>query len=170
MYTFGVIISKNMATASTNQAKNWRSLQVIFYALSAGLIILILAIKYLKSIGAVPHTEIDFPGYVFTAISAVMFLLSIPLFYRLVDNARKTADLDAKMNGYRAASLVQWALLEGAILIQVLHFYLMDADIAQKGITLLLILLFFRRPRKLQMIHELKLDDAEQRMFQEDTF
>ncbi|MDX2278682.1 MAG: hypothetical protein NW218_03805 [Saprospiraceae bacterium] len=154
-----------MATPS-NHATNWRSLQIIFYALLAGQVIFFLVINYLKSTSIEPIFNLKLPLYLLQGMSVLLVFLGVGVFLNFMKDASLKPSFEEKFNAFRAASLAQWGLIEGATIIQMVDYYLTGSDVARGGVSVGLFLFFLRRPRKIELIYRLKLDSTEQQLLE----
>ncbi len=154
-----------MATSSNN-ATNWRSLQIIFYALLAGQVIFFLVISYLKSASIEPVSNLNLPLYLLQGISVLFVFLGVGVFLYFMKDASIKSSFEEKFNAFRSASLAQWGLLEGATIIQMMDYYVTGSDVARGGVSVGLFLFFLRRPRKIELIYRLNLNSTEQQLLE----
>jgi hypothetical protein len=98
-------------------------------------------------------------------IAVVIMLLAIivgqKLFTRKVDKAKQESAVQYKLNSYRTALLIQWAMLEGAQLLATILF-LLSANAVLGGMAAFMIWLFIKKkPQKEHIVMHLELSAAE---------
>ncbi len=143
----------------------FRALQILFFALLAGQVIICLVFLYLLQSGSpTPTFEIGswLPGI--TVIS--LLLLGIALFIRKksTDWAKEKTTLKEKLGGYRGAQVSGWAITEAATFLNGVFFYL-SGKIEFLYIAGTVIAFFFTQiPTKNKLINELDLDFNDQNL------
>lgn len=159
---FSLSIFQNTSMLQQSFKVYWRSLRIIYWALFAVQLLFALAVSRLR-----PHMDwsvlqvIPSP-YILMTVCSVIFLGALAMYFTLLKRARGEVDLDAKLNGYRTASLVQWAMLEGATLLQVLNYMAFNDSLNRTFLGILLFSFTIRRPSKPDMIYRLQLNELEQ--------
>ncbi len=101
----------------------------------------------------------------FTSLSAgyIVFAVIIGqwLFSKQLNKAKDSIDLSDKLNSYRSASIIRWALLEGAIL-ATLVFYLLSGNFVLLGIAGIIFWpLLFQHPNAMKVKNDLALSQPE---------
>jgi hypothetical protein len=131
-----------------------RSLTILHLALCVGCALFLVVTAYLWSDGAVPMMQ----GEAIPALSilglvsaAAVPVLAMVLFRQRIRSLPVGASFDQLASGVRAAAIMHWALIEGALFFNVVVFML-QADTLHWGIGVaLLMLLVLRAPSERRM-------------------
>lgn len=146
-----------------------KALQILYKALLIGqLLFAAIAILLVsKGIGA---SAVGIPAsalfYVAIGLSVVAVGMSYKLFVQRVEEAKKQPGLTDKLEGYRAAFILQLGLCEGPGLFSIICYFLIG-DIRVLILLVLLILNFFSLyPTKRKLVRQLELGSDEESMFE----
>lgn len=131
-------------------SSSFKALNIIHFALCAGLILIIIIMRYLVKQNAEPAEN---PGkfvleIIGIAIGAVNVIAARFLFFTRTKPALSTSSLKEKLDIFRGAHILQMALLEGAGIINIVFYLLTHNDIhffIAVGIALMML---FRRPQR----------------------
>lgn len=110
-------------------ASNIKALSILHFSLLTGQLVFAAIAYYLRFSGTMP--TVDFgtdPTFIvigIAAIGAVLTVLAFTMYNKKIaalrDNSLPAAE---KMNAYRAASLIRWAMLEAPVLLAIIAFML----------------------------------------------
>lgn len=121
----------------------------------------------------VPDFKPNENGALFVNISAAYLAIAVAVSYWLfglrVQAAKQQTSLSDKLNTYRSATIIRFALIEGAVLLVVV-FYLLTANVVLLGIAgigLVVLALYHPNPAKLKM--DLDLSPSEIARLEDDT-
>lgn len=139
----------------------FRSLQILHLALIAGQVIFLLITLLLVTTSGPLSTFPEETRRLFTGIAAGLALAGLAgswlLFKSRLRSLQNKATLQEKCNGYRAALLIRYALLEAPALFTLVVF-LLTGDYIFMGIALLLVIACaFARPAPAAMVEHLQL-------------
>jgi hypothetical protein len=145
----------------TNQQAGYlKSLQILFSALLVGLL---LATTVLYSTFEQP--KVVQSDALSTDIIPLIMLSMIVVGYlffnmRLKILANET-DLNAKKTSYRNASLVKWAIFEGATMLALIGYFFLDIDVLLLGLVASLAHFAIHFPSRQRVLRELAIDDID---------
>ena len=145
----------------TNQQAGYlKSLQILFSALLFGLL---LASTVLYS--TFEHPKVVQSDALLTDIIPLIMLSMIVVGYlffnmRLKGLANET-DLDAKKASYRNASVVKWAIFEGATMLALVGYFFLDIDVLLVGLVASLVHFAIHFPSRQRVLRELAIDDID---------
>ena len=144
----------------------FKSLQILYKALFIGLLLFgSIAILLVKNGFA---TGNNFPAdiflYVAIALSVTLVSLSYKLFNKKLEEAKQQNNLGDKLNGYRAAFILQLALCEMPGLFTIICYLLTGSKMFMWLLLLLLLNFGSRYPTKSKLIQQLELDMEEENM------
>ena len=130
------------------------ALRILHLALVAAVVVFGAVVHFVLL--PLPDFQPNQNSVLFVNLSAVYLVFAATIGYWLFGNQLKTAKklktLNDKLNAYRSASIVRFALLEGAALVAIV-FYLLTGNIVLLGIAgigLLVLLLAHPNPTKLK--------------------
>lgn len=158
-----------MSNLKQNFAQYIKALQVLFFALFAGAVSLLVLVYFIQPEEAETMPADGLAMY----ISIVVLTLIAGAFYlgrSRIGAAREVPDLKEKIMAYRAALIHRWAMIEGAVLMAGVFFFLsrnMQLLIAA-GLGLMVLLLFF--PTRERAIRELEISSSEQSLLDDPNF
>jgi hypothetical protein len=145
----------------TNQQAGYlKSLQILFSALLVGLL---LATTVLYSTFEQP--KVVQSDALSTDIIPLIMLSMIVVGYlffnmRLKILANET-DLNAKKTSYRNASLVKWAIFEGATMLALIGYFFLDIEVLLVGLVASLAHFAIHFPSRQRVLRELAIDDID---------
>lgn len=116
-----------------------KTIKILHLAICAGTILAYFMIGELYSLDNLKMPTIDSSSVVYLAIPIIAFFLSNLLFKSQLKNVDPKLSLEDKFGAYQTASLVRWAVLEGAAFI--ILFYNIDFLIFGILIIIYLVLL-----------------------------
>ncbi|AXO81576.1 MFS transporter [Olleya aquimaris] len=96
--------------------------KIIHIALVVGLIMAYFILGNLSDFSQLKMPEINNENMIYLAIPIVAFLLSNLLFKRLVSKIESNLSLKQKLVAYQSASIVRYAILEGAAFVILIIF------------------------------------------------
>ncbi len=146
-----------------------KALQIMYKALLAGplLFIAIVILLYAKA-GLTPAIDKGTGNifmYVVIIVAVSCVVMSNKLFNQKLEETKQRSDLIGKLDGYRAAFILQLALCEGPSLFAIICYFLTE----NKAVLIILafVLLNFARlyPAKPKIVQQLELDESEESMF-----
>jgi hypothetical protein len=154
-----------METKPQTSREYFRALQIIFYALIAGQVSFALVSVFLNQMSDFSSGTEDLRK-IFLIIVPVFviggYLGSRFLFKNNLKTARSRESLTEKMNDYRAACVVRYALLEGPSFLAIITF-LLTGDYVFLGITGFIIAIFLTIiPSQDKAVFELELNPYEE--------
>lgn len=115
-----------------------KTIKIIHLAICAGVIIAYFMLGDLNSLNSLKMPTIDSSSVVYLSIPFIAFFLSNFLFKSQLKNVDPKLSLDDKFGTYQTASLVRWAVLEGAAFM--ILFY--NKDFLIFGILIIIYLIF----------------------------
>jgi hypothetical protein len=139
-----------------------RSLQILFFALLSGQILVCTILYFIWEIP--PTTEEESDLWLKIASVATIALLGLGMFLRKknVEQARTQTNLEDKKARYRAALVLQWALTESATMLNVVVFC-MTSNMSALSVAAAVILFFaMLMPTRGKLVDELELNFSEQ--------
>lgn len=142
------------------------SLMILHVALLAGQVFFIAIIYFLFNANEPPLTGVEATGqmevYIIGLLTIACVLASSHLFGRRIRALKEENSLSAKLSGYRAASILRYALLEGPSLIAIM-FYLIANNLILLIFSAMIVILFIvYRPTKERLVADLELSPSEQ--------
>jgi 4-hydroxybenzoate polyprenyltransferase len=151
-----------------SKAKELKALQILFIALLAGQVVLGLVACFVVNQGF-SNASLRSITYILLILAAFMSIGALAtgyiLFHKRLDRLRELTDLSMKMQDYRAACILKWALFEGPCLFAIICYFLTGQS-AFLGIALLLLLNFLNNyPSKRKLLLELDLSSQEEELF-----
>ncbi len=148
-----------------NNTGTFKALQIIHRAMLLGMILFAAIAFFLNYSGNFPPALQQY-DQVLQVIAIVLsiggFFIGNALFKKKIFYLRESGvDLNNKLSGYRSASLLQWALLEGPALFTIICFLLVGnyAFLALAGA--LMILFAINTPTKIKMAMLLQISEEE---------
>lgn len=163
LHYFGAKKSHMTMTNNPNQPSYLRMLQTLFVSLLVGQIgvfaVLWLFFKPPATPGFYQNTE-DLPFIGVWVLAQAMAFFFVP---RRIEAARSITDITEKLTAYRGASIMRFALVEGAVLICLIGFFFMSANyalLALAGVGVAIFSTFF--PGRNRVINDLDLSPNEE--------
>jgi cobalamin biosynthesis protein CobD/CbiB len=151
------------------QSNYIKTLQILFKALLLGPLLFIAIVIVLFATGAlipgITGATANIFLYVVIVVAVLATTMSYKLFSQKLEEAKQQNDLTNKLDGYRAAFILQLALCEGPALFSVICYFLTENKMLL--VVLLFLVLNFARlyPTKTKIVQQLELDDNEESMF-----
>ena len=110
--------------AGQNFSHYLRSLQILFFALMAGQIMVCLMLWVIRKDTGTPEYQEDL--WLQALGIFTLLLLGGSIFFRkkMVENARAQKKLSDKFAQYRQSLVISWALMEGATMVNAIFFFL----------------------------------------------
>jgi hypothetical protein len=108
--------------------------------LVAGLAIAYFLIGDLESMNFLEYKEIDASNFIYIVVPIIAIILGNYLYKDLLKNVDKRLKLAEKIGTYQTASLIRWAIIEGAAFFILLH----NTEFVLIGMFLILYLLFLK--------------------------
>jgi small-conductance mechanosensitive channel len=132
--------------------------------LLAGLALFTLVVSITLKENNVEATGRNMTFLIIAGIASVSMVFGSAFVYRaLVKTKLSAPDIKAKLDGYRQACIVQYAMLEFPVLLSV-TFYLITADLLFAAFILTGIVIFMlNRPSKEQFINDFQLSEQEKK-------
>ena len=132
-----------------------KTLNVLFFALLTGQIMILIILIFLS-----PNTEfINSPP--FATIGALLMvtqvLLSSYLFKKKLSEIPNHAAIEEKLSKYRTAYIIRWAILESAVLINGVLFFLSENQLNLIFASVVLVVFIISRPSKPTIFNDLDL-------------
>lgn len=147
---------------------NFKQMNIIHAALCIGcaLVIYVMYTLVNQDKNAVPVENIIFT-VIGVAIAFINVLLSRVLFFMRTRQAQTISDLGQKINIFRAAFIIQMALLEGAAIVNIIFYFITKNKNHFFIAIMVLLLMIVRRPTRSMAAITLfaSKDDAIQRIY-----
>ncbi len=152
-----------------SKAKDLKALQILFIALLIGQVVLGGIACFLVSHG-VSNPSLRSITYILLIVTAFMSIGALAagyiLFHKRLDRLRGLTDLSMKVQDYRAACILKWALFEFPCLLSII-FYLETGQQAFLAVAGLLLLNFINNyPSKNKVLADLDLSSQEAESFE----
>lgn len=152
-----------MESTQQNFAQYFRGLQILFFGLLAGQILMCCVCWYVRETRDEPlefQEDTWLQGIAFFSLAAAGG--SLLLRKKMMESARAQSSLMAKFAGARTANITGWAMTEGATLINAVFFFL-SARIEYLYTAAAVIVFFATQiPVRTKIIAELELSSAEE--------
>lgn len=146
---------------TTQTSTYLRLLQIIHIALIAGMVLFAIVTLVIHQADSSPFTSkeiMDILLYIVPAIAIGGSLASNIVFKNRLLEIKSVERLTEKLEGYRSALIIRYALLEGPSLLAIIA-YLLTANFFFLGIAAIVILYFASlRPTREKIIYDLELD------------
>lgn len=150
------------------ESSTYKSLTILFYAFFAGMLVFAAIAFFLVSTGTMGDSS-D------TSLTSIMLLLAICaavggvfggnlLYKRTVQQALTKADIKEKLETYKSAAVLKFALIEGPCLFAIIAYMLTGNVQFLYLIALLLIVFLLQKPSKDKMAIDLELNEVEKQM------
>ncbi len=160
---FGAKKSHMIMSSNPNQLPYLRTLQTLFVSLLVGqigiFVVLWLFVKPSATPGFYRNPE-DMPLIGVWVLAQAMAFFMVP---RRIEAARSVTGITEKLTAYRAASIMRFALVEGAVLICLIGYFFMSANYALltlAGVGVAIFVTFF--PSRNRVINDLDLSPNEE--------
>ena len=129
-----------------------KSLRIIHSSMCLGILLLILLLHFLvQNIDLSGLTGgVGIYGFVALGISSLSILFSGRFFQTRMREAQKESDTNVMVHEVRAAYIIRWAFLQGAILVNVLFYFFLEKHPVLIIVALLILLLLFVTKPKLK--------------------
>jgi hypothetical protein len=150
--------------AQQNFGQYFRALLIVFAALLAGQVFLVGILYFTMTPATIPGGETGDPMQYIVPIAVLAFLgFGFFLSKQRIETARQKDGLVEKLDLYRSAKIVQWAMVEGSTLITIVLYFFASGRPEFLGLSAICILYFVTlRPSQEKIVHELALTSAEQ--------
>jgi len=154
-----------------SKAKDLKTLQILYFALLTGQVLLGLVACFLVSRGFL-NASLRSITYILLIITAFLSIGALAaghvLFHKRLVRLRGQTDLAMKIQDYRAACILKWALFEFPCLLAIV-FYLNTNQQAFLGLAGLLLLNFGSNyPSRNKVVGDLDLSSQEAELFDQD--
>jgi hypothetical protein len=155
-----------METRPQTSKDYFRTLQIIFFALIAGQVVFCLIVFFLIRTGDFNAELQDLKNIFFIIVPVFViggYLGGRMLFKNSMKAAQNKAALSEKLEDYRSASIVRYALLEGPSMLAIIS-YLLTGEISFLVMAAFIIAIFFTilpTPQKAAADLELDLNDEQ---------
>lgn len=117
-----------------------KTIKILHLALCVGLILIYYILGEFNSFEELMNPQLDTSNYLYLLIPVAAYLLSNFLFRMQLKKIDSSLNLEEKYPFYQSASLIRWAVLEGAAFIIVF----VQKDLVIFGVLLILYLIFLR--------------------------
>lgn len=149
---------------SQNFSQYFRALQILFFALLAGQILVAATVYMVYEPATLENPDaklyIDLFGVFALAMAGLAFFLN----RKKLETARQQTDMKQKLADYRTACILKWALIEGATIMSVVLFFV-TGKTNFLGIASVLIVYFATQfPSRQRLVRELDLSVSERMM------
>ena len=146
-------------------------LRILHLSMMAAVVVLGLVAHFILI--PTPDFEPNENGALFVNIAAAYLAIAVAVSYWLfglrVQAAKQQIGLSDKLNTYRTASIIRFALIEGAVLLVVV-FYLLTANLVLLGIAGIgLVVLALHHPNPVKLKMDLDLSPAELARLEDDS-
>ena len=144
-----------------------KSMQILFMALVAGMLMLAIVFIVLNLLADAPlKSDKEFFRIILTVVlftSTILLTIGDKIFRKRITAARETGvSLIGKLHQYRAALLLYIALAEAAGLFALIIYFLTANKLMLVAAGLILIAMFLKRPEKSKIFNDLQLSSQEQ--------
>jgi len=155
-------------TLNPNNPGYVRSLQILFFALLTGQILVFTILWFVVKPSTEPDIYQNPLDFAFIGIWLVKQTTAFFVARKLTETARAERNFGEKLNTYRRAQIFRFALMEGAVLIALFGFFFVTANyvllaLAATGIAIFLLFV----PTRSKIVGELELDLKEETMLDE---
>ncbi|TYQ00397.1 hypothetical protein C7447_1011010 [Tenacibaculum adriaticum] len=130
-----------------------KTLKIIHLALVGGVTLTYFLIGDFKNI---LNLEIDNSSLVYSFIPAIAYVMSNFMFKNILNNIKKDGSIDEKFAVYQSASIIKWAILEGACFI----ILFLKPDFILFGVVVLIYMILLA-PKEHQILETLNIKSAE---------
>lgn len=146
-----------------------RTLNVLFAALVAGQIVFALVISLMnifnKPVLIIPAALLPVLVWLVPAFAVLAVLMGWQVFRFRIKALQQQHDLTVRLQGYRAALLLRFAIMEGAGLLAIIIFYLSGSYIFLAVAAFIIVAFILNRPSKAKVIQHLNMQYDEQMKF-----
>jgi len=150
-------------TSMQNFAQYLRTLQILFYALLGGQLIIALVLWFNVRPQQTPNTQFVAFDLAIAGIWCMAVAASFFVGKKLIENAREKPDLPGKLGAYRVARIIRYALLEMPVLLCLVSFFFVTSNYGLLLLAAVGIALFATQmPQRNQIVSELDLTESEQ--------
>lgn len=145
-----------------------RSLQILFFALLTGQILVFTILWFIVKPSTQPGIYQNPLDFAFIGIWLVKQTAAFFLSKKMTENARAETNFEKKLGIYRSAQVFRFALTEGSVLVALVGFFFVTANyillaLAATGIAIFLLFV----PTRSKIVGELELDMKEETMLDE---
>lgn len=161
-----------MSTSMQQNFKQYFSILRLLHLSMLGAVVVLGLVSHFVLIPA-PDFKPNENGALFVNIAAVYLAIAVAVSYWLfglrVQAAKQQISLSDKLNTYRSATIIRFALIEGASLLTVV-FYLLTGNLVLLGIASIgLVVLALHHPNPLKLKMDLDLSPVELARLEDDT-
>ena len=149
----------------------FKSLSGLCYALIGGMVLfmVIAVVATLNGVqlegGRANLSDVHAPNSVFYIVLAVFVLGGITgsfnLFKKKLTAAKQKASLSEKLQDYRAAIIIRYALLEGPGLFSIIVYFIIGEMTVLTATVVIILLMVYARPDRDKLINDLELSSGE---------
>ncbi len=148
----------------TAKANNFKALQILHGAMLAGMLLFSIVSVFIKTTGRLQPVDAGV-GKILQVIALLLAGASAGagffLFNRRMQSINDTANAKERMNIYRAAAIIRWALIEAPVLFIIISFML-TGNYAFLGLAIVLMGIFASTaPLKNKIAQQLQLNNNE---------
>lgn len=146
-----------------NFAQYFRSLQILFFALLAGQILVTITLFTVYE----PSTSGEFSDeetlrFIFPLLVIMLAGLAFFLYRKKLESARAQPTLKEKLMDYRVAGVLKWAPIESATLISVVLFFISGKQYYLYAAIAIIAIFATQFPSRQRLVNELDLSASEQ--------
>jgi hypothetical protein len=145
-----------------NFSQYFRALQILFFALLAGQIGVTILLYVVHT---PPTVDASWAQEVTTWLPLLLVLqagLAFFLSRKKLESARSQPTVEGKLEGYRVASILKWALLEGGTLISVVLFFVLGNITFLYYAGMMIVLFATQFPSRQRLVNDLDISANEQ--------
>jgi len=117
-----------------------KAIKIIHIAMSIGTIIAYFVLGDLTNLNALKFPEINADSTIYLSIPLIAFASSSLLFKKQIQNIDSNLSLEEKLPLYQIASIIRWAILEGAAFM----ILILKKDFLILGIFIIVYLIYLR--------------------------
>ncbi len=143
-----------------------KSLKVLHFALLVGQLLFAAIVAFLLFVKGAKSTGLsDYPNEILIAsiaVGVILFFASNAVFRKRIEPLRESAmSVDEKLERYRAASIVRWAMLEFPTLLSIILLFLSGNNQLLIVVVLMILLFISVRPQVQKISEQLNISPAE---------
>jgi len=152
-----------MKTKPQTSKEYFRALSIIYYTMIAGLIFFVLISFFVVYSGIVKEQDkylIDIFSIIIPAFVLGGIMSSNILFRNKLNKSKSKPLLIEKMNDYRSALLIRYALLEGPCFLSIIAYFLFGFNLFLFLAVIIILVFSFYKPSLNKAVIELELNQA----------
>lgn len=132
-----------------------KRLNIVFFALFFGQVMIMFVLQTLSTNSRFIQRPIIFG--IGAGLMILQVFLSTYLFKKRLSEIDEDDTIEQKLEDYRAACIIRWALLEGAVIVNAILFFLFENQINLLVSVVGLGIFFLSRPTKITVFNDLNL-------------